>query len=240
MKRLLPAARRGGPRRRSRRRRPGTRRRRRCTPGSSSSRSATRPPASRPAPSAAARSRTRAATRSTSPPRSRRARPHAGLDVHAVEQPVRSRHEEVRRLLPGGDHHRPAEEDRRLHLVVPEREPGRAHLEADDAAEEHRRPEEAPDVRPDEHDGPRLDHDTAASGQEAADVSDDDRRVPGGAAQPVPGDDPRRADRRARAQVEPDEVRPGRRTDRHARAVRRGAPEGLQAAPARRRADRRS
>ena len=55
-----------------------------------------------------------------------------GVDVLAVEQPLRARHEEVRHLVPGGDDHGPAEADGRLHLVVPEREPGRVDLQAGD------------------------------------------------------------------------------------------------------------
>ena len=86
------------------------------------------------------------------------------------------------------------------------------------------------DLRADEHDGPRLDQDAAASGEEAARVPDDDRRVSGGADQQVPGDDPRRAARQPREEAEPVEVRPRRRPGRHARAVRRRAPEGLEAA----------
>ena len=160
----------------------------------------------------------------------REARAQARVDVLAVEQPVRAGHEEVRHLVPGGDDHVAAEADGRLHHVVPEREPGRADLEADDGAEEPRRPEAAPDLRPDEHDGPRLDQDAAAPGEGAARVPDDDRRVPGRADQPLPGDDPRRAARVAAEEAEAGRIRARRRPGRDARAVRRRPAEGLEAA----------
>ena len=107
---------------------------------------------------------------------------------------------------------------------------GVLHLEADDRAEEPRRSEEAPDLRPDEHDGPRLDQDSAAPGEVAALVPDDDRGVSGGADQPLSGDDPRRAARVAAEEAEAGRVRPRRGPGRDARAVRRRPAEGLEAA----------
>src|SRR5205085_3069022 len=98
----------------------------------------------------------------------------------AVEQPLRAGNEEVRHLLPGGDDHVAAEADGRLHLVLPEREPGRSPLEAGARPAQPRRPEEAAAVRADEYDGPRLDQDAAAPGEDAADLPGHDRGVSGG------------------------------------------------------------
>ena len=71
----------------------------------------------------------------------------------------------------------------------------------------------------------------------AAHLPDDDGRLPGGADQPLPGVHPRRPAGRAREEAEPEQVRRGRRPDRHPRAVRRSASEGLEADDDRRRRD---
>ena len=152
---------------------------------------------------------------------------HAGLDLRAVDEPLPRGHEEVRRLVPGGDVDRAAEENGRHDDRLREREPGRAPLEEGQGAAQPRGPAEDADLRP-EPTRPAstyLQHGAQAD-QEAARVSDDDRRLRGRPCRNVRRLHPRRRPGRPREEGTADGLRhlsPGRssRTSPTARCCRR-------------------